>query len=64
MNPDSLTLTDLLYGMDVPESRKQDWRWLSRNLAFKNSDHPDFNAAMREIRKNLQEQVANSPWTR
>ena len=34
-------LKRLLDGMDVPEGRKNDVRWLSRNLAVRNKDHPD-----------------------
>jgi hypothetical protein len=38
-------LADLLAGMDVPEQRKTDLRWLARNLAIRNGDHPNFEAA-------------------
>lgn len=28
--------------MDIPEMRKNDFQWLLRNLAIRNSKHPDF----------------------
>lgn len=36
--------------MDVPEMRRNDLGWLSRNLAIKNSEHPGFELAESLIR--------------
>ena len=35
--------------MDVPQLRKTDLRWLSRNLAIRNLNHPEFHRAMQII---------------
>lgn len=32
--------------MDVPPLRRNDIGWLKRNLAVRNSNHPDFHRAM------------------
>jgi hypothetical protein len=42
-------LIAILNTMDVPRLRKTDLRWLSRNLAIRNRDHPEFFRAMRII---------------
>lgn len=42
-------LQDILNTMDVPVLRKTDLRWLSRNLAVRNRNHPEFFRAMRII---------------
>jgi len=39
-------LQKLLRRMDVPSKRRQDYRWLSRNLAFNNKKHPDIQKAL------------------
>lgn len=43
-----------LDSMDVPKGRispaERDLKWLLRNLASRNSDHPDFNAVRGEIK--------------
>lgn len=39
--------------MDVPSARRQDDRWLLRNLAIRNADHENFEEAMRLIRQKL-----------
>lgn len=39
-------LKSILDTMDVPETRKLDTKWLSRNLFIRNSKHPKFNEAM------------------
>jgi hypothetical protein len=49
------TLEDLIRDMDVPEFRRRKVPWLSRNLAVRNSDHPNFPAAM-EIVEDLMRQ--------
>ena len=35
----------LIENMDVPEMRRNDLNWLSRNLAIRNSDNPGFELA-------------------
>lgn len=37
--------------MDVPENKKGDVRWLSRNLGVRNSEHPQFREAMSLVRQ-------------
>ena len=32
--------------MEVPEKRKQDYKWLKRNLKVRNSQHPQIDQAM------------------
>jgi hypothetical protein len=49
-------LKSILEGMDVPAGRKTDLGWLSRNLAFRNVGHKDFNRAMELIRELLKSQ--------
>lgn len=39
-------LEGLLAPMDVPQLRRGDLRWLSRNLAINNSQHPNFPLAI------------------
>lgn len=39
----------LLADMDVPETRRHDLGWLSRNLGFRNASHRNFEEAMRLI---------------
>lgn len=46
-------LAEILASMDVPEARKQDWRWLLRNLGIRNANHPDFNDAIILIKAKL-----------
>lgn len=48
------TLRDLLNGMDVPEFRKEDPKWLKRNLAVRNAEHPNYNKAQELISKLVQ----------
>jgi hypothetical protein len=40
-----IMLDTLLMNMDVPEMRRNDLGWLTRNLAIRNSDHPAFELA-------------------
>lgn len=42
----SLELSRILETMDVPPARKEDLGWLTRNLAFRNWQHPQFDSAM------------------
>ena len=44
-------LKQILDTMDVPKFRKDNLRWLSRNLAIRNSNHPDFEKAKQLITK-------------
>lgn len=46
-------LQSLLESMDVPSARRQDNRWLLRNLAIRNAGHENFEEAMRLIRQKL-----------
>jgi len=52
-------LGTILAQMDVPEQRKTldtgNLRWLSRNLAIKNKDHPMFQVAQTLLRDILKE---------
>ena len=45
------TLETLLRGMAVPERRRRDLGWLSRNLAIHNEEHPNFEQARQHIMK-------------
>lgn len=45
-----IELLDILDTMDVPPKRKEDMRWLSRNLFIRNSKHPKFKKAMELIK--------------
>lgn len=42
-------LEKLLKKMDVPEFRRHSYPWLKRNLAIRNSKHPDFEEASQLI---------------
>jgi hypothetical protein len=47
-------LQKLISEMEVPEARRADLGWLARNLAIRNSEHPNFEKAknlIRELRK-------------
>lgn len=50
MNP---RLAEILNTMDVPLFRVTDLRWLGRNLAINNGDHPAFEEAMRLLVEEL-----------
>lgn len=43
----------IIQQMDVPEHRVDDYQWLLRNLAFRNSDHPDFQRVIQFIKQML-----------
>jgi hypothetical protein len=47
-------LTELLEQVDVPELRKritpENMRWLSRNLAINNAEHPKFDRTMELVK--------------
>jgi hypothetical protein len=42
-------LQEILNTMDVPEGRKENWKWLMRNLGINNRTHPDLDEAMNLI---------------
>ena len=46
-------LITCLQEMDVPQVRlnRKDWRWLQRNLAIRNKNHPLFEVAMVLLRR-------------
>jgi len=44
-------LRDLTSKMDVPVFRRDSVFWLSRNLGVRNSEHPDFEEAIKIIKK-------------
>ena len=37
--------------MDIPAFHARDWRWLQRNLAVRNKNHPLFEVAMVLLRR-------------
>lgn len=41
--------------MDIPISRKYDWKWLLRNLAIRNALHPNFYQVSEIIKKKNKE---------
>ena len=44
-------LREILDTMDVPENRKQDRRWLLRNLCIRNGNHIDFAEAIKLLKE-------------
>ena len=54
-------LTRILRSMDIPERRLilsfANLRWLSRNLAINNRDHPDLEEALRLIHDQLNQDI-------
>jgi hypothetical protein len=47
------SIREILDTMDVPELRKKDFRWLKRNLAIRNKNHPKFKEVMELIKEKL-----------
>jgi hypothetical protein len=43
-------LNELMAGMDLPSYRKEDPKWLLKNLAVRNSEHPNFSKAKEMLR--------------
>ena len=43
-------LLTLLKDMDIPEGRRYDLRWISRNLEVRNRNHKNYKEAMRLIK--------------
>lgn len=54
-SPHCYDLDEILETMDIPEGRKGDLRWLLRNLAARNGNHPQYNDAIFLIRDRLGE---------
>lgn len=46
-------LQEILGMMDIPEQKKTDLKWLSRNIQVKNGQHPQFREACDLLRKLL-----------
>jgi len=46
-------LTDILMTMNIPLYRINDLQWLAKNLAARNSTHPQFEKAMKILRSLL-----------
>jgi hypothetical protein len=44
------SLEIILRTMNVPVLRKNDFRWLSRNLTIGNREHPELNKALKLIK--------------
>ena len=51
----TIELQRLLDGMDIPNNRRDDLRWLLRNLAIRNGDNPSLPQALDVIRKLIRE---------
>lgn len=56
MDLDQTLLRNLIADMDLPHQRKspvniQDLHWLGRNMALKNSGHPQLDAARNELER-------------
>lgn len=45
-------LRELTAGMDLPQFRREDPKWLLKNLGVRNADHPNFSKAA-ELAKEL-----------
>jgi len=45
ISSNAMILKSLLKGMDIPVFRKNDIRWMSRNIAVRNKDHKNFKNA-------------------
>lgn len=46
-------IQSILSTMDIPSSRRHDYKWIARNLGVKNLTHKDFNRAMELIKEIL-----------
>lgn len=53
MVEDKELFASLIKDMDVPEFRRTDYHWLSRNLFVRNSEHPNFKQAIEVLKKIL-----------
>jgi len=48
--PSELRLEQILNTMNIPESRKNDFNWLIRNLGIQNRNHPHLREALELIK--------------
>ena len=46
-------LQEILKDMDIPQSKRGDLRWISKNIHIKNKEHPRFSEAANLIRSLL-----------
>lgn len=53
-------LTEILMTMNIPLYRIDDAQWLFRNLAIRNSTHPQFEKAMKILRSLLSNKMKKS----
>lgn len=53
-------LLELLNEMNVPEFRKNDLRWLARNLGIYNGGHPNYEEARILIQEELRKESLTS----
>ena len=46
-------LLEILATMEIPEMRmtRRDWRWMMRNMAINNGEHPDLREAVRLLKE-------------
>jgi len=58
-----MTLLEILDTMNVPQQRKSDSRWLLRNLAILNRDHPQFATAITLLKQTQRETRFNPHYT-
>ena len=58
---DKERLTEILSNMDVPEAKREinlgNLSWMTRNLAFRNKNHPNFKEAWSLIVKLFKEEM-------
>jgi hypothetical protein len=55
-------LNRVLSGMDIPKLRFDDLKWLDRNLAINNAEHPNFLLAtwlIKKLKESNNEQVSS-----
>jgi len=52
-------LLEILSTMKVPSMRvgRRDWRWINRNLAVQNKNHPDFPEAIKLVREAIRREM-------
>tara|TARA_R110000796_G_scaffold54024_2_gene126532 strand:- start:1210 stop:1410 length:201 start_codon:yes stop_codon:yes gene_type:complete len=46
-------LLEILATMEIPEMRmtRRDWKWMMRNMAINNGEHPDLREAVRLLKE-------------
>jgi hypothetical protein len=49
-------LLEILATMDLPEVRleRRDWKWMMRNIAVNNREHPDLKEAVQLLREAIE----------